>query len=182
MTFASRADRRVVLLDRDGVLNVDRPASVTSVADLEVAPGAVDGTALLRADGFALVVVSNQACVGRGELDAAELATINGELNRRLGNSIAGWFVCPHAAEEGCRCRKPAPWLLHEARVAWDFEPEVTWFVGDDHRDVEAALAFGCRPVLLRTGKGAATARDWPDVPVFDDLGDFARWRRSTGS
>ena len=182
MTLASRADRRVVLLDRDGVLNVDRSGSVTSLADLEVAPGAVEGAAMLRDDGCALVVVSNQACVGRGQLSPAGLRAINEELNRRLGDSIAAWYVCAHAPEEGCACRKPAPGLLDRARRAWGFEPAFTWFVGDDGRDVEAALGCGCRPALVRTEKGTAAARGWPDVPVFADLRDFAVGRRATRS
>jgi D-glycero-D-manno-heptose 1,7-bisphosphate phosphatase len=171
-----RADH-VVLLDRDGVLNVDRAASVTSIADLEVAPGALEGTALLRDRGDTLVVVSNQACVGRGELSRAGLTAINEELNRRLGGAIAAWFVCTHTPGESCDCRKPAPGLLADAQRGWGFEPASTWFVGDDDRDVEAAVGFGCPPALVRTGKGAATARRWADVPLFEDLADFARWR-----
>jgi D-glycero-D-manno-heptose 1,7-bisphosphate phosphatase len=180
MTFASRADRRVVLLDRDGVLNVDRAASVRSLGDLEVAPGAIEGAELLRDDGFTLVVASNQACVGRGQLSPAGLTEINEELNRRLGDSIAAWFVCTHSPDEGCECRKPAAGLLNDAQSLLGFDLASTWFVGDDDRDVEAALGCGCRPALLRTGKGVATARGWPDVPVFDDLRDFALWRRAT--
>jgi len=179
VTLGSRADRRVVLLDRDGVLNVDRSGSVTSVAELEVAPGALDGAALLRDDGYALVVVSNQACVGRGQLSLADLSAINAELDRRLDHAISAWFVCVHAPDEGCECRKPAPGLLDEAQRAWGFDPPSTWFVGDDDRDVEAALGAACRPALVRTGKGVETARRWPDVPVFADLADFAWWRRA---
>lgn len=179
MTLGSRADRRVVLLDRDGVLNVDRSESVTSIAELEVAPGALEGATLLRDDGFALVVVSNQACVGRGQLSLADLSTINEELNRRLDNSIAAFLICAHAPDEGCACRKPAAGLLDEAQRAWGFAPASTWLVGDDDRDVEAAVRGGCRPALVRTGKGVETARHWPEVPVFDDLGDFARWRHT---
>ncbi len=177
MTPPIRAsDRPVVLLDRDGVLNVDRPASVTSIHELELLPGAREGTALLVDAGYALLVVTNQSCVGRGRLSLSELDRIDAELDRRLGGLIAGWFVCPHAPEADCTCRKPGTGLLEQAQAAWHFDPEVTWLVADDGRDVEAAKRFGCRPVLVRTGKGEAAAAAQRDVPVFDDLADFARW------
>lgn len=170
------SNNRVVLLDRDGVLNVDRPGSVTSLAELELEAGARSGAALLAAAGYRLLVVTNQACVGRGQLDAETLDTINAELDRRLGGVISEYFVCPHAAEDGCDCRKPRTALLERARDAWGFTPADTWFVGDDGRDVEAAEQFGCRPALLRTGKGRATRHHHPGVPVWDDLHAFARW------
>jgi D-glycero-D-manno-heptose 1,7-bisphosphate phosphatase len=169
-------NNRVVLLDRDGVLNVDRPGSVTSLAELELEPGAAAGTALLAASGYRLLVVTNQACVGRGQLDRATLDEIDAELDRRLGHVISEFFVCPHSAEDACACRKPRPGLLESARAAWGFDPAVTWLVGDDGRDVEAARAFGCRPALLRTGKGSLARDHHPDVPLWDDLYTFARW------
>jgi D-glycero-D-manno-heptose 1,7-bisphosphate phosphatase len=176
VTSADRAMRGVVLLDRDGVLNVDRAESVTSVDELEVLPGACEGVQLLAGAGFAPVVVTNQACVGRGQLSLAELEEIDAELDRRLDGRLAGFFVCPHTATDHCACRKPGTVLLEQARAAWSFDPSVTWFVADDGRDIEAARRFGCRPALVRTGKGAATASAYPDVPVFDDLVQFARF------
>ena len=105
-----------------------------------------------------------------------ELVRINTELNRRLGGTVSDWFVCPHTAADGCDCRKPATRLFELAQQAWGFDPASTWFVADDGRDVEAATRFGCRPALVRTGKGKATAARLPDVPLFDDLFGFARW------
>jgi D-glycero-D-manno-heptose 1,7-bisphosphate phosphatase len=182
MTPLSSANRSVVLLDRDGVLNVDRAASVTSVADLELVSGAREGTARLSAAGYTLVVVTNQACVGRGQLTEWELHEINAELDRRLGGVIADWFVCPHTAAQGCACRKPRTQLLDRARHEWGFDPAATWFVVDDDRDVEAAQRFGCRPALVRTGKGARTAAARLDAPVFEDLLEFAATLLAAGS
>ena len=167
---------RVVLLDRDGVLNVDRTDSVITVEDLEVVAGAEDATAALRAAGYELLVVTNQSVVGRGRLTLDALHTINSELDRRLRNSLRGFHVCPHTPEIGCACRKPGTLLLEQARVAWPFEPAATWFVGDAPRDIEAARRVGVQPALVRTGKGAVTERDHPDVPVWDDLAAFAGW------
>lgn len=167
---------RVVLLDRDGVLNVDRPGSVTSLDALEVEPGAAEATALLSQAGYPLAVVTNQASVGRGDLDLPRLTQINQALDAALGGTISAWFVCPHAPEAGCACRKPGTLLLEQAREQLGFEPAETWFVVDAGRDIEAARRFGCRPALVRTGKGRATEADYPEVPVWDDLLSFARW------
>jgi len=167
---------RVVLLDRDGVLNVDRTDSVKGVDELEIVPGAIEATAVLHQAGFRLLVVTNQAVVGRGLLDIDTLHAINRELDRRLGNTIHGFHVCPHTPEAGCACRKPETLLIEQARVAWPFNPAVTWFVADADRDIEAAQRAGVRPALVRTGKGAATAARHPDVPAWDDLLAFATW------
>jgi D-glycero-D-manno-heptose 1,7-bisphosphate phosphatase len=165
----------MILLDRDGVLNVDQERSVRSVADLVVETGAVEGCARLKTAGHLLVVISNQSAVGRGWMTRATLDEVNTELDRRLGGVIDAWYVCPHAPEDGCACRKPGTRLLEQARADHGLDPASTWFVVDATRDVEAALAFGCRPALVRTGKGAAAIAAYPDLPAYDDLADFAR-------
>jgi D-glycero-D-manno-heptose 1,7-bisphosphate phosphatase len=165
----------VILLDRDGVLNVDRTESVRSVADLTLEDDAREGCRLLRDAGFHLAVITNQSAVGRGWMTAADLAEVNTELDRRLGDVIDAWYVCPHAPDAGCRCRKPDTLLLEQAQADLGFDPAATWFVVDAARDVEAARRFGCRPALVRTGKGAAAVTAHPDVPAFSDLADFAR-------
>jgi len=164
----------MILLDRDGVLNVDRPRSVTSVDELTVERGAIEGCALLKAAGHALAVVTNQSAVGRARMSTTTLGEINAELNQRLGGSIDAWYICPHAPDDGCRCRKPDTLLLEQAQSDFAFTAADTWFVVDAVRDVEAALAFGCRPALVRTGKGLDAIAAYPDVPAFADLADFA--------
>ncbi len=168
----------VVLLDRDGVLNVDRPTGVHGLDELALEAGAAEGVALLARAGFTCLVITNQALVGRGELSPAGLEAIHTELARRIaagGGSIAGWYACAHRAEDGCACRKPRPGLLERAQREWGFTPAQTWFVGDAERDVAAARAAGCRPALVATGKGAVSARALTDVPLFPDLPAFAR-------
>lgn len=167
---------RVILLDRDGVLNVDRPDSVKALSELEIEPGALEATTRLTNAGYRLLVVTNQACVARGWVTLDTLEAIHGELGRRLGGNIAGFFVCPHGPDNGCACRKPGTLLLEQARDAWRFDPAETWFVLDAGRDIEAARRFGCRPALVRTGKGQATELEFPEVPVWDDLPAFASW------
>lgn len=164
-----------VLLDRDGVINRDLPQSVLGVEDFELLPAAAAAITKLNEGGYRVLVITNQACVGRGELTAGELTAIHALMLERVaaaGGHIAGIYVCPHTDEDACNCRKPQPGLIERARDEHAFEPAETWFVGDSERDVRAAVAAGCRPALLRSGKPLASPPD--DVPIFDDLMQFA--------
>jgi len=166
-----------VLLDRDGVINRDRPGSVCAMGDFEILPHAARAIAQLNAKGYHVLVISNQACVGRGELAPEGLDAIHHELQRqlgRLGGRIDRFYVCPHVDEDDCNCRKPRPGLIDLACADYGFERAATWLVGDSARDVEAARRAGCRPALVRTGKSLSGS--WhTGVPVFDDLAQFAR-------
>jgi D-glycero-D-manno-heptose 1,7-bisphosphate phosphatase len=158
------------------VLNRDRSDSVKGLDELEVQPGAPEATRMLREAGYELLVVTNQSVVGRGLLSLEALHDIHGELDRRLGGTISGFYVCPHTPEAGCACRKPGILLLEQACIAVPFTAADTWFVVDAARDVEAARRAGCRPALVRSGKGRATEPLVTDVPVYDDVLAFARW------
>ena len=169
--------QRYVLLDRDGVINRDLPGSVLHRRDFELLPGVGEAIAQINRKGYGVLVLTNQACVGRGELSRPELDEIH-DLMRRLiaekGGRIADIFVCPHVDTDNCDCRKPRPGLVQRAQVRYSFDPPETWMVGDAGRDIEAALNAHCRPALVRTGKGAATTVS-ATVPVFTDLAHFAR-------
>jgi D-glycero-D-manno-heptose 1,7-bisphosphate phosphatase len=158
------------------VLNVDRSDSVKGVDELDVLPGADTATAALHHAGYRLLVITNQSVVGRGLLDIATLHSINRELDHRLGNTLHGFYVCPHTPGAECACRKPGTLLIDQARVAWPFDPASTWFVVDADRDIEAAQRAGVQPALVRTGKGADTERRNGDVQTFDDLLAFTDW------
>ena len=163
----------VILLDRDGVLNVDLPTGVLRQEALEMVPGSAEAVARLCQAGYRVLVCSNQACVGRGELSLDELKRINARISaavRQAGGAISAWYICPHRAEENCDCRKPQPGLLLQAQAAYDFDLATTCFVGDAVRDVQAAEAAGCQPILVRTGKGRASESEVPHVQAFDDL------------
>lgn len=166
---------RLILLDRDGVLNVDHVDSVKSLSELEIAPFAIEGVRILAAAGYRLVVITNQSAVGRGHMSRAMLDAVNAELERRLEGAIDRWYICPHAPTDGCRCRKPGTLLFEQAQADLGFTPAETWFIGDAPRDLDAATAFGCRPALVLTGKGAATAAAYPHVSHWTDLEAFAR-------
>lgn len=167
--------RPYVLLDRDGVVNRDLPQSVCRIEDFEMLPDAAAAIRRLNGSGYRVLVITNQACVGRGDLAAKELDTIHRRMLEAVfeeGGKISGIYVCPHTDEDNCNCRKPRPGLIERAREEHAFEPGATWFVGDSERDVKAAVAAGCRPVLLRSGKPLESPPE--GVPVFDDLMQFA--------
>ena len=164
---------KLLLLDRDGVINADRPDSVLAMDQLEILPGVCEAIWKLTRAGYRILVITNQACVGRKELSPHVLEDIHRHLQECIaaaGGRIDDFFICPHAAEKECLCRKPKPGLIFQAMERWRFYPATTWFVGDAQRDIEAARAAGCRAALVRTGKGAQTETEVAGVPVFDDL------------
>ena len=168
----------LVLLDRDGVLNADRPDSVTSPAQLELLPGAAAAVARLNAVGAKVCVVTNQSVVGRGLIDEATLGLIHARLIAGLaaeGAVLDGLLHCPDPPDRPTRRRKPGPGMLEEALAQFGADPAATPMIGDALLDLEAAAAAGCPRNLVRTGKGLDTeAAGLPvavgPVAVFDDL------------
>ncbi len=166
---------RFVLLDRDGVINKDLPGSVCRVEDFELLPDAATAIARLNDLGFAVLVITNQACVGRGDLAIDELRAIHARMHEEIaaaGGKIDAVYVCPHTDDDDCDCRKPRPGLIEQAARDYGFDRAATWMVGDSERDVVAAHAAGCRAALARSGK-SLPGRARNDVPVFDRLLEF---------
>ncbi|MEF8793247.1 D-glycero-beta-D-manno-heptose 1,7-bisphosphate 7-phosphatase [Thiohalorhabdus sp.] len=169
-----------VLVDRDGVLNEDRPDHVRSPDEWVWLDGVPEALARLRAAGIRVAVVTNQSGLGQGILSPEDLERIHGRMTAEAGDAggrIDGVFFCPHVDADACGCRKPLPGLLHQAAEDLGCELTDVPFVGDAERDLQAALAAGAEPVLVRTGKGAATeSRGLPpgtvvhaDLPAFVD-------------
>ncbi|MEU6721101.1 HAD family hydrolase [Nonomuraea sp. NPDC046802] len=149
---------RVVLLDRDGVLNRQPPHGyLTSHEQWQWLPGAREACARLTACGHRLAVVTNQSAVARGLLRIAELDLIHRRMCRELAEiGVQIWPVlyCPHHPREGCPCRKPEPGMLLEALRMLDAAPDQAVMVGDHTVDLEAANRVGCRSVHVRSGRG----------------------------
>lgn len=172
---------RLILLDRDGVINADSPDYIKDVDEWVPLPGALEAIAALKRKGLLVAVCTNQSGVGRGIIAPAALERIHRRLHARLaelGVRLDGLWYCAHRPEEGCPCRKPRPGMLLDAMQALGVAPDETLFVGDAVRDIEAARAAGCRSALVLTGRGRAAeaeARalgvDW----VEEDLGAVAR-------
>jgi D-glycero-D-manno-heptose 1,7-bisphosphate phosphatase len=166
---------RLVILDRDGVINEDSDDYIRSVADWRPLPGSLEAIAALHRAGFTIAIASNQSGVGRGLIAEDELERIHCHMVRAIekaGGAVAGVYYCPHRPEDGCECRKPKPGLLR--RIGADFGVDLAgvWFIGDKRSDLEAARAAGAVPVLVRSGYGEATLAELDDrtIVVHPDL------------
>jgi D-glycero-D-manno-heptose 1,7-bisphosphate phosphatase len=162
----------VALLDRDGVLNRDRPDYIKNAGELEVFPFARAAVETFRAAGWLVYVVSNQSVVARGLASRADVDAVTAKLTREVGR-VDGVYYCYHKPEDGCDCRKPEPGLLLQAcAAAADAGPlEGCWMVGDSARDVEAGRRAGCRTAVVLTGR--LTAREAQELePPADVVAD----------
>jgi D-glycero-D-manno-heptose 1,7-bisphosphate phosphatase len=168
----------LILLDRDGVLNVDRPDSVKSPGELVLLPGAAEAVRRLNVAGRLVVVCTNQSVIGRGIIDEPMLARIHDKLTgelARAGARLDAILHCPDSPGRPGPRRKPAPGMLFEAMDRFRVVPERAIMIGDALRDLEAAAAAGCRRILVRSGQGRATqAAGLPahvlPVAVHEDL------------
>ena len=178
-------DRRpAIFLDRDGVINENRPDYVKSWDELKFLPGVFDALRVLERTRFAVVVVTNQSAINRGVMRETALDNIHRRVTQKIvatGGRIDGIFYCPHRPDEGCACRKPRPGLLFQAEKALNLALDESFFVGDAVSDVEAAAAAGVQPLLVRTGRGRAQELLLKkhlrlSCPVFDDLPEAVSW------
>lgn len=151
---------RVVLLDRDGVINQDSPNFIKSWDEFEFIPGSLEALRRLHETGHIVIVLTNQSGVGRGLITVEALETMHRNLKAaaaEAGGNILAIFSCRHHPQDGCRCRKPDIGLVEQARRRYRIDLQRTVLVGDSVRDIECGLRAGCgQTVLVRTGKGAA--------------------------
>ena len=172
---------KLILLDRDGVINFDSPDYIKRPSEWLPLPGAIEAIAKLRNAGYLVGVCSNQAGVGRGKFSGAALDAIHAKMCGAIADAGANLNCvryCRHHPNEGCRCRKPEPGMLLSAMQESAADPEQTLYIGDSYTDVQAALAAGCQPILVRSGNGldaAHRAVAVTELPVYDDLAHFAR-------
>ncbi len=173
----------LLVLDRDGVINHDSDAYIRRLEEWHPIEGSIEAIARLSRAGYRVVIATNQSGLGRGYFDLDTLEAIHARLCslvEQAGGGIAGIFYCPHLPDAGCDCRKPATGLLRAIERELGESAAGAWFVGDSLKDLQAARAHGCKPALVRTGKGESTASalqradvalpDPAGVPVFDDL------------
>ena len=167
---------KLVILDRDGVINQDSDQFIKSPDEFRPIPGSAEAIARLNHSGYHVVVATNQSGVGRGLFDMATLNAINEKMNRivtQAGGRLDAVFYCPCAAEANCDCRKPRPGMFHDIGQRFGIDLAGTPCVGDSLRDLQASHQVGGQPILVLTGKGAKTlaAGGLPeDTLVFDDL------------
>lgn len=154
-----------VFLDRDGVINRNRANYVKQWSEFRFLPGARRAIASLTAAGYRIIVVTNQACVGKGLLSPSALDDLHGRMRREIeqaGGRIDGIIYCPHRSDEGCLCRKPAPGLLLRARDEYGVDLRHAVMVGDSMTDICAATAAGVPAILVLSGLGWQAALHAP--------------------
>lgn len=176
MPQAPQTTKKLVILDRDGVINFDSADYVKSPAEWRPIPGSLEAIARLNQHGYQVAVATNQAALSRGLFDMKTLNAVHQKMHlsaQAVGAHIAAIFFCPHAADEFCDCRKPRPGLLKSIGERFDTSLRGVPMVGDALRDMQAAFEVGCAPYLVLTGKGQQTLEKGglpPGTQVFDNL------------
>jgi len=167
---------KIVILDRDGVINHDSDQYIKSPDEWKPITGSLQAIARLNQAGYRVVVATNQSGVGRGLFEMDTLNAIHDKLIKALalvGGRLDAIFFCPHTTADNCECRKPKAGMYRDIAVRFNVDLNGAPAVGDSLRDLQAAVEVGAQPMLVLTGKGQKTKAD-PDLPkgtlVFPDL------------
>jgi len=168
---------KLIILDRDGVINQESDEFIKSPEEWVPIPGSLEAIARLSNSGYAVVVATNQSGIARGLFDSDTLNKIHSKMMKAVqekGGTIDGIFFCPHSPKEGCLCRKPKPGLLLDIEKRFRVDLSEVTIVGDSMRDIESALSVNAIPYLVLTGNGRATLKEHADalvnVPHFENL------------
>jgi D-glycero-D-manno-heptose 1,7-bisphosphate phosphatase len=170
---------KLIILDRDGVINKDSDEFIKSPEEFIPLPGSLEAIARLNHAGYLVMVATNQSGIGRGYFTMDTLTQIHDKLKRLLnayGGRIDGIFFCPHGPDAHCRCRKPQPGLYEEIAQRLGTDLNNVPAVGDSLRDLQAAQYVGAKPILVRTGKGERTLAKGDGlegIPVYADLAEY---------
>lgn len=175
---------KLIILDRDGVINHDRDDFVKSVDEWIPIPGSMDAIAFLAEAGYTIAVATNQSGLARKYFTMQDLNEMHAKMHRlavQAGGQIDGIWFCPHLADDGCNCRKPKPGMILDILDRFNAEAAETWLVGDSLRDLQAMAAAGGKTALVLTGKGKKTLQEKEaelpeNTQVFDDLLAFSQY------
>ena len=173
---------RLVILDRDGVINQDSADFIKTADEFIPIPGSLEAIGKLSGAGFEVAVATNQSGIGRKLLDTPSLDAIHRKMRalaRAVGGDIGKIVWCPHHPDDGCDCRKPEPGLLLQLSRQFGVPLDNVPVIGDSLRDIDAALAVGARPILVLTGNGLqaaqALAARGTEIESFGDLAEAAQ-------
>ncbi len=177
---------RYVILDRDGTINLDSDAFIKTADEWQPISGSLEAIAEFNRHGYKVVIITNQSGIGRGLFDLAALDAMHAKMQgmlASLGGQIEAIYFCPHGPNEGCICRKPKPGLFEAFAKQQQLSLDKVYSIGDSYRDIQASIAAGAKPVLVKTGKGLITLQKHPqlELPVFENLYDAARHIISKG-
>ena len=175
MSGGNAADK-VVILDRDGTLVIDR-GYLSDPAGLEFEPGAAEAMRWLYSRGYRLVVITNQSGVGRGFFTIERVEAMNTRLNvmvEEIGARLEGIYYCPHAPDDGCACRKPELGLLLRAASDLSFDPASAVMIGDKESDIEFGRRAGATTILITADGSAPHVRSKADI-IAPNLMEAAR-------
>lgn len=185
---------KLVILDRDGVINEDSDQYIRSADEWLPIQGSIEAISRLTKAGYTVVVATNQSGLARGYFALSELNAMHDKLSilvREQGGDINGIYYCPHGPDDNCQCRKPGTGLIDQIFSDFDVVPQDTWLIGDSLRDLQAGVDSCCKVALVLTGKGLKTQAkliDHPeelsgarDVPVYNNLNHFVEELLSEG-
>ncbi len=169
---------KLIVLDRDGVINHDSDAYIKSSEEWDPIDGSLEAIARLNQEGYIVVVASNQSGLARGYFDIESLSAMHkkmADMLSKVGGRVDAIFYCPHGPDDSCDCRKPKPGMLLDIGQRFNVPLDEVIFIGDSVSDIKAASNAHARPVLVRTGKGEKAekilqAECKGKVPVYDDL------------
>lgn len=173
---------KLIILDRDGVINKDSDNYIRSPEEWLPLPGSIEAMAQLYKSGFTVTIATNQSGLARGYFNLDTLNAMHDKMNNLLEQQqgrVAAIKYCPHGPDNQCQCRKPLPGMVEELIHEFKVTPEECWLVGDSLRDLVAGQTAGCKVALVKTGKGLRTltkGEGLEGIPVFEDLADFTHF------
>ena len=175
---------KLIILDRDGVINHDSDQFIKSPEEWQPIDGSLDAIAFLTQAGYTIAVATNQSGIARGYFNVQTLNEMHAKMHklvRQAGGEISGVWFCPHTADSQCDCRKPKPGMIYDILERFKADPAETWLVGDSLRDLQAMHEAGGKTALVMTGKGKKTLSEHENelpenTQIFDNLLAFSQY------
>lgn len=164
---------KIVILDRDGVINYDSDEYIKSPDEWHPIPGSAEAIALLNQAGYKVAVATNQSGLRRGYFDLNRLIAIHEKMENYLAQSGAhldALYFCPHTPDDHCKCRKPEPGLLIQIGEYFKCDLAEAYFIGDSLRDAKAALAVNAKPIFVGHDPVASEFAKLNHIPFYSDL------------